>query len=66
MRTYYVQLNVCDKPFCVEADDNPTTQDFNGFRNVALVFKRDNEVVAQFVTNTVIGWWYNTPSSGGA
>ena len=45
MRTYYVQLNGCDKPF-FEADDNPTTQDFNGFRNVALVFKRDNEVVA--------------------
>ncbi len=64
MRTYYVQLTGCDQPFYVQADDNPTTQDYIGHRNAALVFKRSDEIVAQFMISAVVGWWYNTPSFG--
>ena len=63
MPTYRVQLKDCETLIRVESDDNPTTESFNGFRNRVMVFKRDQQIVAQFVTSEVVGWWQDKSES---
>lgn len=54
MRRYYIQLEGCQNPFEVRADENPTA---TGGR---LEFKRSGEIVAVFAVSMVKGWWYNS------
>ena len=53
MKRYFVQLDDCQHPFEVLADDNPTLSE--GWWE----FRRDGQVVGRFVSAIVKGWWHN-------
>ena len=54
MRRYYIQLEGCEHPFEVRADENPTIE------AGLLHFKRNGEIVATFGASLVKGWWHNS------
>jgi hypothetical protein len=59
MPTYRVKLKSHDNIIHVEADANPSIGDQAGYTNIILIFKRGDEIVAQFQRSDVAGWWHN-------
>ena len=57
MRTYYVQLTNLNHAIEMYADANPEVQFDSNQNESFLVFKRNDEIVGNFVVRNVIGWW---------